>query len=177
MSERITVDQIMSWSPCLRYPRERVEELWMGRPILGLLDILSLDIPASDRIWVATRRGVLTREQRKAWLDRVVTRAVKTHALHCGVLAVESWAAKWLSGEDRSEAAARAAEAASVTDYAAYAAEAAAKAASWEPYAAAKASEAAARFYEVEPEYARQVMDLRVVLSGEDLRQEAPDAR
>jgi len=42
-----------------------------------------------------------------AWLERVVTRAVTTHALHCGVPAVEQWAMRWLSGENRT---ARAAE-------------------------------------------------------------------
>lgn len=42
-------------------------------------------------------------------IERIVARAVETHALHCGIDTVEAWARAWLSGEDRSEAAARAA--------------------------------------------------------------------
>ena len=34
-------------------------------------------------------------------VERIVTRAVTNHALHCGIPVVEAWAKKWLSGEDR----------------------------------------------------------------------------
>jgi hypothetical protein len=104
----LTVDQIMSYSPCLTYPRSRVKALWAGRPSLTLLEILDLDIPAEDRVWVLTRPrflnrpGVLTEAQTKAFLDRVVTRAVTTHVLHCGIPAAEAWASGWLDGTDRS---------------------------------------------------------------------------
>jgi hypothetical protein len=74
-------------------------------------------------------------------VERIVRRAVETHALRCGVAAVESWAAAWLSGADRTEqAAARAAVAAAVAAVAAWAAaNAAARAAdAWAADAAAR---------------------------------------
>ncbi len=48
----------------------------------------------------------------KTALDRVVEkfagRAIEKYALHCGIDEVERWAARWLSGEDRSRESARA---------------------------------------------------------------------
>jgi hypothetical protein len=48
----ITVDQIMDWKPCERWPRERIEKI-MGGTSMSLEKILvDPDIPRSDRIWV-----------------------------------------------------------------------------------------------------------------------------
>jgi len=41
--------------------------------------------------------------------EKVLTRCITNHALGCEIPEVEQWAAKWLSGEDRSQAAAEAA--------------------------------------------------------------------
>ena len=38
--------------------------------------------------------------------NRAADRQVRAHCLHCGAPTVERWAARWLSGEDRSVAAA-----------------------------------------------------------------------
>ena len=47
----ITVDMIMSASPCAEYSRSRVEDLWAGREALTAREIAGLEIPADDRLW------------------------------------------------------------------------------------------------------------------------------
>ena len=84
-----TVDEMMAEKPCDGYPQERVAALWGGRERLTLLEVLRLHIPAADRVWVATRPAALPDETLYRWLDIVVSRAVETHALHCGVPLVE----------------------------------------------------------------------------------------
>lgn len=55
----ITADQIMEHDPCpTNYPRSRIEEL-IGEGKTAL-EILDLDIPAVDRIWVLTCKGLLS---------------------------------------------------------------------------------------------------------------------
>jgi hypothetical protein len=73
--------------------------------------------------------------ERERAITAIVMRAVRRYALTSSVEAVKTWAAKWISGEDRSTAAAARA-AGWVAE-----AEAAARAAAW---AAAEAEEAAA---------------------------------
>ena len=145
----LTVDQIMSLRPCAAYPESRVRELWGDRESLSLVEILRLDIPAEDRIWVLTRDGVCDRAVLRRWADAIADRAVRTHCLTCGVPAVESWARGWLDGTARTYAAADAADAAAyAASAAAYAAARAASAASaaaqsTTAYAAARAASAA----------------------------------
>ncbi len=126
-----TVDEMVAECPC--YSRERIEQLFAGREQLTLLEILDLHISDRDKAWVCAREN----EYRTEWIARVVTRAVETHALRCGVPAVEQWAARWLSGEDRSDAAVYAAA-----------------------YNAAASADAA--YY---AEWARQVQDMRDVIA------------
>jgi hypothetical protein len=102
-----TVSEMLENKPCEDYPRERLVELWAGRERLSVLDILDLDIPAADRVWAALQAGPHV----PVAVEAIVRRAVEAHALHCGIAEVEAWAARWLSGEDRSEAAAWAARA------------------------------------------------------------------
>jgi len=150
-----TVAEMKAEGPCSKYTINRLTELWAGRDQLTLLDICDLDIPDADKMWCAFRPAALTEAQRSELLDRIVIRAVTNHALHCGVPEVEAWAQKWLSGEDRTAAAAyaaAAADAAAAAAAAAYAARAADAA-----YAAAAADAAAA-------ERSQQVADLREVL-------------
>jgi len=111
-----TVDEMMAFRP--RYSREQVADLWAGRERLSLLEILDLDIPAADRIWGTTRSG----DHLPAFAAMVAARAVRNHCLSCGIPVVETWAAKWLSGADRT------AEAAASAWWAEAAAEAAAEA-------------------------------------------------
>ena len=98
-----TVYEVVSAGAC--YEPERVVHLWAGRARLSYLEIMALDIPAPDRLWVVWQDGELA----PLVIERIVTRAVTTHALACGDPVVEAWARRWLSGEDRTEAAARAA--------------------------------------------------------------------
>ena len=125
----LTLSDIMALRPCAAYPESRVRELWGDRESLSLIEILRLDIPAEDRLWVLTRDGVCDRDVLRRWAGAIADRAVRTHCLTCGVPAVESWARGWLDGTARTYAAADAAYAAAyaATDavYAARAADAA----------------------------------------------------
>jgi hypothetical protein len=58
MTTTITADLVMSWHPCEKYTRERVEELCGGKA-LSVSDVLSLPIPGADRLWVVLREGML----------------------------------------------------------------------------------------------------------------------
>ena len=140
-----TIDEMVAERPC--YSRERIEQLAGGRKRLTLLEILDLDISDKDKVWVCARDN----EYRAEWIERVITRAVETHALRCGVPVVEQWAARWLSGADRSNAA--------YVD-AAHSAAAAVNAA----YVDA-AHSAAAAAYAYAAEWARQVQDMRDVIA------------
>jgi hypothetical protein len=163
----ITYEDLERWGACgrkdgERYSREALDARLGAGWSLTLVEVLRMDwVPAEDREWVAVQDGVLTEEQATAWHDVVVTRAVRTHALQCGVPAVERWAAAWLSGEDRSAARAEAARAAARAARAARAEAAVAEAA----VAAAWAAEWAARAARAERE--RQVRDLLGVLMGD----------
>jgi hypothetical protein len=59
------------------------------------------DMPAADKLQVGLRPGVLSPQQRAAATERIVTRCIRAHALHCGITEAEAWARRWLSGEDR----------------------------------------------------------------------------
>jgi hypothetical protein len=141
----LNIEQIMAFEPC--YSRAEVEAVFNGRESLTLAEILAADIPPEDRIWVLTRPGVMTPEQIKVFCDRTADRAVRNHCLNCGNKAVEEWAAKWLSGEDRTAGAAywAANSAARAADSAAMAADSAARAANSAAYSAAMAANSAAK--------------------------------
>jgi hypothetical protein len=143
----LNVDQIMDLDPC--YSRAKVEAVFNGRESLTLAEILTADIPPEDRIWVLTQPGVITPEQVKEFCDKTADRAVRNHCLNSGIKAVEEWAAKWLSGEDRTAWAAREAageaiysaaarEAARAAREAARAAYGAANSTTWAAYSAAR---------------------------------------
>ena len=126
-----TVRQMQAEGAC--YDVATLRRLWAGRKALTLAQILELEIPATDRLWVCWRPGALTEAQCAAVQDVIVTRAVRTYALPEPSTA--EWAQRWLEGTDRT--AARAV-------WAAWAAEAA-------------AAEAGAA------EYERQIADMRAV--------------
>ena len=172
-----TVEEMVAERLCPEYTRERISELWAGREALTLAEILDVPIAAQDRVWVACLPAALPAAVQDAWLERIVSRAVTTHALRCGIPAVEVWAQSWLDGTDRTGAAARAAawEAARAAAWAAAgAADAAAEAAAgaawvaagaaaWAAAEAARAAWAAARAAERE----QQIDDLRQILSSQ----------
>ena len=145
----ITIDDVMSLDPCSEWPRSRVAGVFGDHASLSLQEILTNeDIPIADRIWLTFRPTVLAPSVRAAAINAIVTRAVRNHALPCG--ATKAWAERWLSGDDRTAAAAYAArEAARAAKAAAVAAAKAAVAAAWAAWAddaaAAAAPWAAAR--------------------------------
>ena len=61
MKKKITTRFIMEHRPCDNYPMDRVRQL-IGRGKTPL-EILDLDIPAADRIWVMTRPGVMSKKE------------------------------------------------------------------------------------------------------------------
>ena len=138
----LTVDDIMAYRPC--YTRERVAELFAGRTSMTIREICAVETAAKDRVWFLTRSAVLDLDLRNQWITIFVTRAVTKHALHCGILSVEDWAANWLSNTDRSTYAADAAASAAYDD--AFAANAAAYAADAAAYNATKAAASAAAY-------------------------------
>ena len=135
----LTVDSILALGPCKEYTRERITELLAGPNEWPVADVLRLEtVPLEDRMWLVSR--ALDAQQLARWLELVITRAVTTHALHCGIPTVETWAREWLDGTNRSAAgawraetvartAARAARAVGTTARAAAAAARAARAA------------------------------------------------
>jgi len=174
-----TVDEMLAEHPCEWYDRDRITALWAGRDALSLRDILDLDIPADERMWVACRPKALPVAIRRRWTEGIVERAVRTYALTCGVSAVERWAAQWLDGTDRtSESAAQAGEAAGAAWSAGEAgaawsageageagvAEEAARAAAGVAEEAARAAAGVAEDAARAAEYNQQVADLRTLL-------------
>lgn len=49
-----------------------------------------------------TQLSHLTPDQRSRFLNRVVDRAIRNHALNCGIARVEKWASEWLDGVESS---------------------------------------------------------------------------
>jgi hypothetical protein len=177
----LTPQQIVDLKPCRGYNLQQVTELFDNKKSLTYLEILDTDkIPLEDIIWVFCQFTMLDDDIRNQWLEVIVTRAVTNHALHCGVDDVEKWAKNWLSGDNRTAVAARAAAEAAADAYAtaeaaAYAAaEAAADAARYAAnaasnytaiYAAHAASTDADTYNAIrETEYKQQVQDLKKLL-------------
>ena len=121
----VTVDQVLSWNPCLRYNRERVTELFAGRETLTVLDILALDIPPADRMWAVLRKEFFSDERLHN-----LTCDFAEHVIHlCGddlrtQAAIDAKRA-WLRGETSDD------ELTAAFDAARAAASAAARAAAW----------------------------------------------
>ena len=139
----ITVDMVMSWRPCWSEPAVR-SVVGDDLPVTSdtVHQVRARGVSDDDIVWAACR--ALDAATRATWLDRIVERAVRDHALYCGVPAVEEWASRWLDGTDRTAESARAAARAARAARAAWAAPAArAAAAAWATAAATRAAEAA----------------------------------
>jgi len=165
----VTPQDILSMGPCSDYTLEFIQTFGETMSAVEILKLESVSL--ADRSWLAAH---LPAKYVEPWREKVLTRCITNHALGCGIPKVEQWAAKWLSGEDRSQAAAaaaaeaaaaRAAEARAATwasAWAVVAAAAAARAAAWAATwasawavvaaAAAKAARAAARARAAEAE-------------------------
>jgi hypothetical protein len=60
---KVTKDQVISLNMCESYSVGRVLSLFADRETLSLSDILSLEIPAIDKIWIIDKTGLLTEDQ------------------------------------------------------------------------------------------------------------------
>ena len=60
---KITKEQVTSLNMCENYSTGRVLSLFADRETLSLSDILSLDIPSIDKIWIIDKTGLITEEQ------------------------------------------------------------------------------------------------------------------
>ena len=111
-----------------------------------MLNLMKVDDPIKA-VEDVLESGLLPKPQLQQWLNRMVERAIRRSLGKSGCPEWETWAAKWLSGEDRTAWAAAAAAAAAWAVEAAAAtaaAAAAAAAAAWAEEAAAAAWAAAA---------------------------------
>ena len=94
----ITVNMITDLKPCPKYNQTYL------RTLIGdgktLLQILDLDIPAEDRIWVTIR--LIPPAVAVKIAQQGVHRSLQKYVLECKVPFVVEWATDWLSGKDRS---------------------------------------------------------------------------
>ena len=104
----VSVDDIIEHNPCWVDARIKIEKLFGDRERITLKEYSELPVSSRDRLW-----GMLL-----LWPNRSVTvankavdRQVKAQCLDCGLPEVQEWAKRWLSGEDRTYAAAYAASA------------------------------------------------------------------
>lgn len=97
MDPIIALKQVIATRPC--YTHARIEAWANGQTAMRLSEIMALgDVPASDRVWLAYHLD--------GWdwygaLTATVDRMVRTYAADCGIPAIELWAQRWLSGDDR----------------------------------------------------------------------------
>ena len=90
---KITVEMVMAEIPCEDYPPERVAELWAGRESLAPTEVVKLDIPMDDRVWILGR--LIGRHDP----TRVVARRIVRHAL--GDAEIPEAYQRWLCSGDR----------------------------------------------------------------------------
>ena len=100
----VTVDQVMSWMPCRKYSHNRITKLFAGREALSALNVLELDIPASDKLWAVLREEMLSAEALYEFACRVAEHALMKERKDGREPDLRSWAAiaakrKWLRGE------------------------------------------------------------------------------
>ena len=165
----VTVEKIMSEGPCGDYcfsgtqdpDRARLLAVTGGRTSMSPLEVCALDIPDAHIVWVLTRPGVLPRQVCQAAIERIVERAVRTHALGS---CIDAWARAWLDGTDRTEQAAAAAWAAAAAARAVRAAWAASDA------AAAAAAEVAAVVWATSQEAEAEARDAERALQVQNFR-------
>lgn len=60
--KKITLAQVLSYKPC--YSEEKIVELFDGRSELSVREIVKLDIPAKDKVWVLCRPHFLDTKEK-----------------------------------------------------------------------------------------------------------------
>lgn len=51
---KITIDEVMSWDPCAYYTRDRILHVSGGREEIETAELVDLDIPFQDLLWVVS---------------------------------------------------------------------------------------------------------------------------
>jgi len=145
-----TINDVMSWTSCSRYTKKATAKLFAGRENVTALNILELDIPAEDKLWIVLREEMLDANILHEFACRCAEEALKLiyNPDPRSIAAIEAKRA-WLRGEitDNELAIARAsayvAHAYAASAYAAYAAASASA-------ASASADDAAAQEKQIE---------------------------
>jgi hypothetical protein len=96
----ITVDVVKKILP--EISPKAVSRAFNGEPSLSLQEFLSCSLPASARVQVLYRAGVLGLELLARCASDAVEQAIHRHCLDCKEESSSDWARKWLSGSDRS---------------------------------------------------------------------------
>jgi len=96
---KITIDKVKTLGPC--YTTARIKSIAGSRKSMTLMEILDLDIPANDRVWVVSQ--LLPEKSRIKFAVSCAERAIRTAYAGASV-DWQIWADQWLSGEDRSAA-------------------------------------------------------------------------
>ena len=104
--KRITVKEIMSWGPCLKYHESRVKEL-IGKGKTPL-EICYLEIPAEDRLWVLLRNEIIPENDIHELACKFAEQALKAERKAGREPHPDSWKAikvkrQWLKGKATDE--------------------------------------------------------------------------
>jgi len=169
---QLTRESVLALGPCREWREGGIDRYLAGRESALLAEVL-LDedrnrISDADQRWLAAHL-LIDRALAYCWMDVIVERAIRRMLGHSGCPEWEEWAARWLSGEDRTARAARAAEAAAraaEAEAAAWTARAAeAWAWAWAAEAAAEGAAEAARATRA-AEHRQQMEDALALLDG-----------
>lgn len=165
-----TISDILALHPCCTYTEPHLAKLFDGRETITLADVLDMPIPDRDKVWFATKTGMLTQPQLIEFLNRIVSRAVTNHVLNCGIPELERWAREWLNGNSTAAAAAYAADTPAAPSFAVRVATAAAAYAADTPIPPSGIARvayyvAASNCSDAYSERAKQVEDLREITS------------
>jgi len=101
---QVTVREVLSWGLCDKYPPDKIIELFAGRKQLLALDILELNIPASDKLWVVFREGLIPTNTLHEFICRYTEYVLMRERKAGREPDARSWDAistkrKWLRGE------------------------------------------------------------------------------
>jgi hypothetical protein len=91
-----TVEEMVYEKPCKDYPVDVIKRLWGDKKSLSLLEILHLNIPDIDKVWVIGRRNALEVKECRVWLELMICRGINNCVLRCGCDYLESFGRGWL---------------------------------------------------------------------------------
>lgn len=72
----ITIQEVIDRRPSSRYPSERLEQLWAGKPSLTETEILGLKIPAIDKLWILRKCSRMDASIWRKWAQACAERAI-----------------------------------------------------------------------------------------------------